>query len=96
MYTDGRLSIGNPGVIEIVRTMNKTETQFADKAREAEMMNNKSRPKHTHNCSRTESPIRVKRRVNAGTPFSHMGVLLKCPECGRLGKNPVKMRKSEK
>lgn len=38
MYKNGRLSIGSPGVIEVVRMMNETETQFAATAREKSTM----------------------------------------------------------
>ena len=55
----------------------------------------KQQPKHTTNCTKDYEILRVKRRVNQGSPFSHWGILLKCSGCGRLGKNPVKKQKSE-
>ena len=56
----------------------------------------KQQPRHTSGCSRISEVVRVSRRVNSPGPFSHIGVLLKCTECGRLGKNPVRKRKGEK
>ena len=56
----------------------------------------RQQPKHTKNCSKTGDILRVIRRINKGMWHSHWGILLKCSECGRLGKNPVKISKAEK
>ena len=39
MYANGRLTMGNPGAIEVTRTTTETEAQFAEKAREDLEMN---------------------------------------------------------
>ena len=71
MYKNGRLTIGNPSVLEVMRNMNAIETQFAKKARGVETMRTPELTNHETLCNpihKRRNRVLDRRRSCASSP----------------------------